>query len=751
MQVTKEPQRTESDSDKPRAYLFGPFRMDLVSYELSRDGEHIALSPKAFDTLVALVANRERTVSKDDLMRMVWPDTFISEDSLTQSIFVARRALGDDTSHPRYITTIARRGYRFVAEVTEVHAERGATHAGDEPPTQVATATSADVSTSGVTADSEDSEARRSEHMPAAAAARPPRSSLWRGLGVALVSAAVVIVAIRTFAPATGSPGTLPSLRFTMSAPRGASLASGGLISPDGRHVAFLAVDDETAETRLWVRTLDTNEPRALAGTDGASAPFWSPDSRSLGFFADGRLKRIALDGSVAQSIAALPRFSAGSWGANDVILFTIPRSGLLSLASSGGDVTPVTTLDPTAREVAHELPQFLPDGQHFLYYIESVDADRTGTYLGRLGTDEKTRVCEGPAIYAEPGYLLIVRDGELLAESFDPAEPGRSGAPRPIASNLSPFYAWAAAGLSASNNGILTFEVSSAKQRLIWFDRGGRQLQSTEAPAGIRNVTWSPGGRELFASDARHTGLWRIDVERNGVTRVASDGMRPSISPDGKRIAFTSDRRTGVADVYLRPVLGGEGRDELLLSSPENKMVSSWSPDGRYLVFSSKSAHVNWDLWLLPRFGDGKPVPFLRTAASEVQGEVSPDGRWIAYTSDESGRWEVYVQSFPEPGMKQIVSIGGGTEPHWRRNGGELYYLAPNRAVTAVAITLGSTLTIGRPMPLFRAPLQPRPTVELNWYLADADGERSLVNAVDGNDEELVTVQANWPALLTP
>ncbi len=710
-----------------QGYAFDRFRIDLASYQLHRDGQVLTLTPKAFDTLVALVSRRDRVVEKDELMNAVWPDAFVSEDNLTQAISVLRRTLGDHSNQPRFIVTIARHGYRFIAPVNELR-EATALGTADAPPVPGPAIT----------------------HR----GARGGRtSSAWATASACIALLVGLGIAARSMITARAVPSRGP-LRFTQEAPEGAALTSGGLLSPDGHDLLFVARDDLSGKNELWVRALDEVEPRRVAGTEDAVRPFWSPDSQSIAFFAGGKLKRAGLGSRPVQILGATATNpEGGTWSASGVILFAAGRSGLASIPAAGGAVTVVTTLDPAAQEVAHRWPQFLPDGRRFLYFVESVNPVRAGTYLGSLDATEKTRLLDVPAVYAPTGHLLYIRERVLAAQSFDATTGRLSGPSSTLAGNVMAPEVTNGAVVSASIDGLLAFSTSRTGEHFEWFGRAGERLGSIDAPIAFRNPAFLPGQRQLLAAssgDAEHKGLWTIDVERGALTRIAADGMRPIASPDGSRIAFTSDRAAGVADLYVRATTGRDGEEELLLKTGDNKFICDWSADGRYLVFGSTNARTQSDLWLLPMTGDRQPHVWLQTPSNEICGQISPDGRWMAYTSDESGTWQVYVQSFPEPGNKQTVSVGGGIEPHWRADGRELFYLSPDQSLMAVGIKAGATWQAGRPATLFRAPLATF-NPYLNQYAVTADGRRVIINAAGKRErrQEPITVLVNWKALL--
>jgi eukaryotic-like serine/threonine-protein kinase len=397
-------------------------------------------------------------------------------------------------------------------------------------------------------------------------------------------------------------------------------------------------------------------------------------------------------------------------------------------------------------QEVAHRWPQFLPDGEHFLFFKTSSKPNQTGTYVGTLHSRTSYRLLDVLAVYAPPGYLIYLRDHLLMAQRFDASHLRLSSSATVVDASVLTAGTVNEAGVTAADSGLLAFGGYPTPERVKWFDRSGRELATIETPTVVHNPELSPDQKQVLVGsrDVEH-GIWLVDLDRGATTRFVPDGMRPQWSPDGARIVYTADRITNVGDIFMKAVTG-RNDDELLLRSKENKMIDDWSPDGRYIVYASINPQTKADLWLLPTTGDRKPRPFLQTPADELQGQISPDGHWIAYTSDESGIWEVYLQSFPDAGTKRTISIGGGTEPHWRRDGRELFYLSLDRTLMSVNVTLGSSASIGRARPLFRAPIPSSFSVFRNHYAVAADGQRFLICAIErrGKDEQM-TVLVNW------
>lgn len=697
----------------PRQYQFAGFVLDLGRRELFRESSPVVLSPKGFDLLALLVENRDRVMSKDELIAAVWRDAFVSEDSLSQLVFMLRRSLGDDPGSPRFIATSHRRGYRFIADVAEVlpdseqpplAAIASQVVAVPEPAPPTALAVSADL---------------------------PPRAFLSRS---ATLPAAVVATALVTWLVARALPPRQVAsdggpIRAAQSAPPGTTFVTGGMISPDGQLLAFVARDENTGETGLWIRTLSSGESRRLVDTAGAEEPFWSPDSQRIAFSANGKLRVIDLQGGAARTIASVSlglRPGGGSWSPDGTILFAPRRSGLHAVNDIGGNARTVTTLDASAKDSAHRLPRFLPDGRHFLYFIVSADANRSGTYVGSIDGGPATRIVDGTQASYASGHLLYLKDGALFAQPFDPSQLRITGAAASLARNVSE-----ARAVSAQSN-LVAFVESANTNRLAWFNRAGERLDEIEPPAPLGNPMLMGAKQVIGANNesrTEHQGIWVGDLERRAFTRLTNVGITPMPSPDDRKIVYTSDHIGGIRDLYVLD--RQRGTDQPLLKTAENKLPTDWSRDGRYVVYVSTNPQTKQDVWTLPMEGGGKPIPIVTSPFNEIQARVSPDGRWIAYASDETGRWEVYLQSFPVPGNKQVVSIGGGGQPQWRGDGRELFYLALDRTLMSVPLADGTPPQIGRPKPLFHLPVADV-VDSRNRYVPDADGRTFLVSAVD-------------------
>jgi Tol biopolymer transport system component len=624
--------------------------------------------------------------------------------------------------------------------------------------------------------------ARESSAVAAAPVDRPMLTIA--ALGVAAI--AVTVAAGLAFVHFRERPAVAAAVRFQMMPPEQTTFQSIGVLSPDGRRIAFEA-PGPSGRPVLWVRSLDALEARPLAGTEGAIAgPIWSPDSRFLAFGVNGypgRLKKVAESGGPPQTLCEYTGgFREGAWNADGVILFGATGAGLLRVSDSGGPASPVTIIDPSRKEVQHAGPTFLPDGRSFLYHRASSLPDNTGVYIGSLDLapegQSTTRLLATdsdpvyvPASGSDGGFLLFLRQGTLMAQPFD----GRSqlrGDTIPIAEQVGNLgsYGW----FSASGSGALAFRtglVTGSNVDLVWVDRQGKRLGQLgpRLEAGF-GVQLSPDGKRVVVDkwnlaalsgvlgNYQGARLWTAEVSRAIFSRLntAAEGMEssPAISPDG-RVAFLSDLGAlgAIRDLYWMRADGTGVPEPLLVKSPTVKHPNSFSPDGRFLIYDDHTAQRQ-DLWILPiepsSGGERKPIPFLVTPADETFGQFSPDGKWIAYSSDESGRREVYVQGFvpdrvPAAGVgKWQMSTAGGDKPRWRRDGTELYYLAPDRKMMAVPVKLGPPFEPGVAVPLFEAR-----TVGFFPYDVSPDG-RLLLNTPaesEATSSSPITIVLNWQA----
>ena len=596
--------------------------------------------------------------------------------------------------------------------------------------------------------------------------AKPPVASR-SGQRLAWVAALLTIaalgglLAVSQFRPAAERPEMRVEMN-TRSSP-GASFA----LSPDGRRLVFAALDD--GPRRLWLQALDAVTVLPLPGTEGAMYPFWSPNSRSVAFFAGTKLMRLDIGGGLPRQLSTVARGSGGSWNRNGVILFA--RTGidhLWQVSDSGGEAVPATK--PDLPHQAHVFPYFLPDGERFLFYVKGTFNDQ-GIYVGSLGSQTTTRLtaADSAGAYLPPGWLLFVRNGILVAQGFDASRAELRGEPLTVADPVG-FNARVGVGaFSTSATGAVVYGaiLGGTEQRLRWFDRSGtavgtlgatvaldqRQIP-TETPEDISDVgshpAISPDGRQVAVSQI-HQGnadIYILDGARSvRLTVDEAEDINPVWSPDGNWIAFRS-RRKGPFNLY-RKRSDGTGSDELLLDSPLSMLPNDWS-HGRLLFSRDNDPKTLYDLWSMPVENGraGTPTVFLNESHEERAAQFSSDGRWVAYTSNQSGRYEVYVRPFPGPGPSKLISTAGGIAPRWRKDGEELYYIAPDGAMMGVPISMkAGALDRGVPAELFKTRIvgAGRPvTINFNYDVA-ADG-RFLINVVTAEvPASPLTLLLNW------
>ena len=532
-------------------------------------------------------------------------------------------------------------------------------------------------------------------------------------------------------------------------------------VSHDGRALTFVATSSE-GKDMVWVRSLGELKAQALAGTEGASNPFWSPDDRSIGFFAGGRLKTTEVGGPVV-TICDVAGSRGGAWSQSGVILFAATWGGIHRVPSSGGTQDAITTLD--RGELSHRWPYFLPDGRHFLYSAINPSrgsAESASVYLGDLDSKEGKLLfhARSNAVYT-PGHILFVRDRTLMAQPFDERRLEIRGQPFPIAEQVQYDELVFRGVFSSSFNGVLAYlgGNTGANSRLVMFDRTGKEVKTIGAPGDFVTHRISPNGQELAVAvldaSVRNYKLWLYDLSREKQTRLTFGPGRttfPVWPPDRGSIGFASNQ-TGVYHLVEKRA-DGTGSEEPILESDISKYPTSWSADGRFIAYNTTSpGKYLTELWIVPRFGERKPYAYLQGSFNVGQGQFSPDGHWIAYSSDESGRAEVYVTPFPGGGSKWQISAAGGTSPRWRRDGKELFYLAADSELMAAEVdTSGSSFQVAAVRPLFHAllktgiaRLEVSPTSDQISYDAGPDGKWFVVNSPSIGSPLPITLITNW------
>ena len=593
------------------------------------------------------------------------------------------------------------------------------------------------------------------EVTASAPAARSWRERLaWPAAALALTSIAFAVGFVLR------APKAPEAMRFFVSPPDTWSLMGAGTlttgpisVSPDGHRIVFLAASAD-GKSMLWVRSLDTLSAQALAGTEGALRPFWSPDSRFVGFFAGGKLKKIDVSGGPPITLCDSPEVLGGTWNSEGVIVFSPAQNSALQKVSAAGGVPTAATVLGQGEGSGHRMPFFLPDARHFLYRASKA-GDRGGpVYLASLDSSERKLLLNSDSsnvLYTQ-GHLLFLRETTLMAQPFDPRRLALTGEAFPIAEQIQTQGNPPAGVFSASENGVLAYQTGSSLEgfKLTWFDRSGKQIGNLGDPAIYGDLELSPDGKRASVSiseSGKGRNIWIYDVARGLRTRYTFDAANdaPSIwSPDGSRIVFSSNRK-GHFDLYQN-VSDGSGTEAPLLEDNLDKLPESWSPDGRFILFMTNGGSTGTALFVLPLTGDRKPVPFLKTQFNELYGQFSPDGRWVVYRSNESGMYEIYVAPFPGPGGKRQISTAGGTFPRWRRDGTEIFYVAPDNKLMVAAVNgKGSSFEVGTVKPLFDS----RVFNGLRYpYDVTADGQRFLLNTVPGQASSApITVVVNWTA----
>ncbi len=578
----------------------------------------------------------------------------------------------------------------------------------------------------------------------------PSRRRWWLGWAVAAVlGMALGSLALLHFREKPPQPRLM---KFTLPAPQRVGFGYVAL-APDGRRIAFLARDAD-GKARLLLRTLDSLSPQPLPGTEGALYSFWSPDSRFLGFFTGRQLKKIEASGGVAQLVCESGQPQGAAWSPDGTILFARNLDSIYRVPASGGQPQRFTELDASRKESRHYWPAMLPDGRHFLYTVTSPLPEVQGVWIASMANPrEKRRLLAdlSQAVYAE-GHVLFVRGGNLMAQPFDAGSLELRDEAVPIVDrvNYSPTVGWA--DFSASENGAIAIGTSTLERRMTWFDRSGKSLGAFGAPGRYQFLSLSPDQNRVAADAGGASGyeLYVIDSARGAVTQVtfgAATGNFPVWSPDGTRIAFGSNR-DGVYDIFVKSS-SGSTQEEVLLKNDRNKFLTDWSRDGRYLFYSEQDPKTkNSDLWVLPMTGERKPVLYVHSEFEKRNGRFSPDGRWVAYTSEESSTPQVYVQPFPAGSGKWQISTDGGTRPRWRDDGKELYYMDLGGRLMAVDVKAGGApsgpFEVGVPNLLFET----GSVISLLQYDVARGGQRFVMPVAEGGAEASpVTVILNWTA----
>ncbi len=595
-----------------------------------------------------------------------------------------------------------------------------------------------------------------SDYKGAGAAVAPARATTTRpGLPWLLLGAFVVIVALGATWWRNSRPSE-PTMYFrgpTSFSPRDMAVA------PNRHTIAATGYKESARKSVIWIYELGSQDAKPIADTEGASFPFWSADGKSLGFFAEGKLKKLDLDAGSVQTLCDAPSGRGGTWNKDGVILFTPSGqlgTGLYRIAASGGTPTLISSPDASRGETSLRWPMFLPDGKHYLYltFDVAIQYASNAIFVGSLDSKEKRFVTKATAnaAYAAPGFLLYYRDKTLFAQRFDSAKFELSGEPAPILTEVQYQARVGRVGFSAIDSGLLVAQNSGAVSfsQLIWFDRKGNQVGVVGKPELYANVSLAPDGKSAAVdktdSANQNTDVWIYDLQRDSAKRMTFDpaiDAMPVWSPDASRLAFSSSRQN-VFNLYLKAADGAQ-EEEPIQHIDADEYPNDWSRDGKYILFTR-----GLDLWFLT-LPEMKSAQFLKTSSTLKNAHYSPDGKWVAYASNETGKWEVYVTSFPAAKGKWQVSSGGGEQPRWRGDGKELFYLSSDGKVMSAPVTEGANFDAGAPVPLFQAnPREPVGTSEQLFYDVSKDGQRFLINTeVREAEVEPMTVVLNWAAKL--
>jgi len=740
-------------SGQQPTYAFAGFRVDAQRRVLASDnGRSIPLPAKAFDTLLYFVERPGQLLEKRELLEAIWPNVVVEENNLNQAISTLRRALGEHAGEHRFVVTEPGRGYRFVARVN-IEAElpeTSAVLAADLPKAK-------------------DGPLIPTDSNRLAIRSYSASTSLVMFVLAGLVLLAVAFMAVNYYLLGTGThdvptassapPGREQPITFVIHAPDGSTFGLAPAdpvpaLSPDGTQLAFVA-PWESSDV-VWVQRLGNPEARPLVGTQGSpTQPMWSPDGRYIAFGAEGRLKRISATGGGAPREITVTddAYPSGTWNADDTIVFA-GNAGLYRVPADGGEARLLTRIDETRGEFSHRFPVMLPDGARFLYLVLSKQDDHTGLYLGSLHDPEmKVRLLpddSNAALGLGPSgrlHLLFVRNSALLAQPFDASRGALTGDPMVIAEPIDQAPSIRFAAFAASGRVLVYRPRFAPSNQLVWIDRGGIRGQIV----GPDSRRWrfpalSPDGTRLVAlrEDRSDTsGLWLFDLVRSKRERLASGGwvsersgaLMSAWTPDSSRLVY-SLQHPNVWGLYQRPVTGAA---ESLFAGPTPVVKRVRDATDDFVLF-----HDNNDFWLLPFMGDRQAYR-LPIEGNKNHGRVSADGRWLAYDLIEAGMTEVYVTAFPKPAERWPISTGGGSDPQWRHDGRELYYIAGDQTLMVVSVETGATFNATTPEPLFRASFDRTSLAYGPAYAPAPDGQRFLVVEVTGGAEPRLTATLNW------
>ncbi|MBI5281913.1 MAG: PD40 domain-containing protein [Candidatus Solibacter usitatus] len=720
---------------------FGPFEFNASSGDLRKYGNRIRLQGQPLQILGVLTARPGQVISRDELQRQLWDVTALGdfEQGLNAAVNKLRQALGDSADQPRYVETLAGRGYRFIAPIHR-GSGKAVVEMGAPPLTRTETA-------------------------------RPKRAARWApwSMAVALAGAAMGSYWLGF---QSKRPGESPRVvRLPVAPPAGFALEGAAsrqalALSPDGGRLAFTAVDEGGAQS-VFIRDFSFLEPRLIPETKGAHTLFWAPDGDSLFVTVKGQLRRAPLAGDAQVVLGEAPSFliSGASLGPGKVMLCT--NHGSYIGSSSGGNPEP--TRD------SYSWPQLLPDGEHILYVDWDERARRYRARARRLAGGGSVRellesdsrvLYTGSTVAPGRGYLLHMRGGNLLAQPFDPQSLRVTGEAMAVASKVYSFFPTGAAEFSASAKGAIAYQRYASRSQLVWVDRQGRRVEAIgPADINVKSGRLSPDGQRLAAAiydvERGAQDLWVFETKTGAGRRLTSmPGMRDAAvwSPDSRRLAYMEGSGGRPPRIAIRGL--GEKDAEVVTASGGFQLPTDWSSDGRFIVFSNTGMprfanETQGDVWAVDLARDRKLVPLLNTLFHEANAAFSPDAKWLAFTSNESGQPELYVQAFEASGTPRVtgerllVSRSGALAVRWRRDGSELFYLGFDGRVYAVPVALSRSPKFGPARPLFAISTEARAAIHsISGFDASGDGQRFVVPAVAPSLEgpSLVVIQ-NWEA----
>jgi Tol biopolymer transport system component len=599
-----------------------------------------------------------------------------------------------------------------------------------------------------------------------AAVSAPPAAeiSTWkRVLPWALVAGLIVLLALQTWVPGTGRQSAVSTkpvrlqARLAPDTPLWSANGASAVLSPDGTRLAYISQVE--GNRHLFIRNLDQLEPNRVSGSEGAYNPFFSPDGEWIAFFTLEALKKVSVFGGTPLTLAEVTQNRGGAWGTDGTIIFAQnPNSGLMRIPDTGGVPEPLTELDKESGETTHRWPSFLPDSQAVIFTAHESAASFEDARIEVLDLQTMDRKVlhrgASPARYVSTGHIVYVREGTLYALPFDSKRFEATGPPSPLIENVTTHPQHGSAEFSFSDSGTLVYltgDGSSGTRSLVFVERSGDVEAISDAVGNYFHPSVSPNGRNLAycAGEGSETDVWVHDLERGVATRLTftdEEDFTPVWSPDSQSIAYSSAHESP-GNIYVKPA-DGSGEPERLTENDSFQGVASWSPDGNHLMIMQLSGTQGWDLFTLDLQSGSSPEPFLVTEFHEWNGIFSPDGRWVAYTSTESGTPEIYVRPFPGPGGKWQISKGGGSTPQWSGDGRELFYLAGSTVMAVEVDGTAGAIRAGSPAPLFDGPFESDSNAMPLVFNAQENRFVMLQTqdlASEGPDRTLVTFVFNW------